>query len=310
MTRKIHLDTDLGGDTDDLCALALLLTWPDVEITGITTCIEAGGRRAGYVHCALGIAGRTEIPVAAGGDGGLEGLRVTPDYPDEEAMWPQPVAPRPSPPGAALNLLDASIDRGATIVAIGPYTNLALYEAARPGRLAGVPAVLMGGYLGLLPDGLPQWDAEMDWNVQEDVAAARRVLTCCRPTLVPMAVTLRTHLRSADLPRLRGAGPLGALLARQAEAHGQANGMSMLGRRHALLPNDLLNFQHDALACAIALGWDGVRIEELALRPELEDGWLVERVDPAGIRLPVVTGVDGERFNQFWLDTIAPVRTG
>lgn len=25
----IHLDTDLGGDIDDLCALAMLLRWPE-----------------------------------------------------------------------------------------------------------------------------------------------------------------------------------------------------------------------------------------------------------------------------------------
>ncbi|MCX6029078.1 MAG: hypothetical protein NT169_07215 [Chloroflexi bacterium] len=29
---KLHLDTDLGGDIDDLCALALVLNWPDKEI--------------------------------------------------------------------------------------------------------------------------------------------------------------------------------------------------------------------------------------------------------------------------------------
>lgn len=25
---KVHLDTDLGSDMDDLCALAMLLRWP------------------------------------------------------------------------------------------------------------------------------------------------------------------------------------------------------------------------------------------------------------------------------------------
>ena len=43
---KLHLDTDIGGDMDDLCALALLLRWPDVALTGITTAAEAAGRRA------------------------------------------------------------------------------------------------------------------------------------------------------------------------------------------------------------------------------------------------------------------------
>lgn len=48
----IHLDTDLGGDTDDACALAMLLGWPGVELVGITTTADPGGRRAGHVaHC-------------------------------------------------------------------------------------------------------------------------------------------------------------------------------------------------------------------------------------------------------------------
>lgn len=34
---RVHLDTDLGGDPDDACALAMLLGWPNVEIVGITT---------------------------------------------------------------------------------------------------------------------------------------------------------------------------------------------------------------------------------------------------------------------------------
>jgi len=40
---KIHLDTDLGGDIDDLRALALLLEWPGVEITGIAIMAEDSG---------------------------------------------------------------------------------------------------------------------------------------------------------------------------------------------------------------------------------------------------------------------------
>lgn len=67
--RRIHLDTDLGGDLDDLCALAMLLRWPGdepVQITGITVVGDTGGRRTGMVRRVLEIAGRTDIPVAAG----------------------------------------------------------------------------------------------------------------------------------------------------------------------------------------------------------------------------------------------------
>ena len=40
---EIHLDTDLGGDMDDLCALVMLLRWQDDDFTGITTVAEANG---------------------------------------------------------------------------------------------------------------------------------------------------------------------------------------------------------------------------------------------------------------------------
>src|SRR5437899_2396785 len=125
---RLHLDTDLGGDTDDLCALAFLLAAPGVEITGITTCLEHSGKRAGYVRFALGLADRTNIPVVAGADGGLLGLRCPAGLPAERDYWPESVPAYPSRAGEALALLDDSIEQGATIVAIGGYTNLALLE--------------------------------------------------------------------------------------------------------------------------------------------------------------------------------------
>lgn len=42
MPMKIHLDTNIGGDMDDLCALAMLLKWPDAEIAGIPTRLVTG----------------------------------------------------------------------------------------------------------------------------------------------------------------------------------------------------------------------------------------------------------------------------
>ena len=59
---KIHLDTDFGGDIDDICALAFLLKSPEAEITGITTVAENGGKRAGQVQYTLKISGRENIP--------------------------------------------------------------------------------------------------------------------------------------------------------------------------------------------------------------------------------------------------------
>jgi purine nucleosidase len=58
----VHLDTDLGGDTDDACALALLLGQAGVELAGITTVADRDGHRAGYVRHYLSLAGRDGIP--------------------------------------------------------------------------------------------------------------------------------------------------------------------------------------------------------------------------------------------------------
>src|SRR5258706_4813224 len=128
--KKIHIDPDIGGDPGDLCALALVLASP-VEIAGITTCTEQQGRRAGYVHEALRLVGRPGVPVAAGAEDGVEGLRVTPGIPDEHDYWGGPVPPVPGPVDTAIDLLDASIEAGGATLAGWPDT--------KPARLADGP---------------------------------------------------------------------------------------------------------------------------------------------------------------------------
>jgi hypothetical protein len=44
-----------------------------------------------------------------------------------------------------------------------------------------------------------------------------------------------------------------------------------------------------------------VEIQELPLQVAVENGWLVERIEPQGKPTPVVTKVDGAQFNDFWL---------
>ena len=303
----LHLDTDLGGDIDDLCALALALAWPDADLLAVTTVAEHQGRRAGYARYALALAGRAGIAVAAGAEASLGVYRSWPGLPDEAAYWPEPVPPAPAPLGEALSLLERSIEQGATIAAIGPFTNLALLEKRSPGILRRARLVLMGGYVFPPRAGFPAWDGDMDYNVQVDVASAHYVLQHSDPVLVPLSVTVETSLRRAYLPALGRSGPLARLIARQAEVFARDEGIEdRYGRTCPGLPDDTINFQHDPLACAIALGWqDGVEIDEIPLRSEVEDGWLRQRVDPGGTPTRVVTRVDGAKFGEFWLSTVA-----
>ena len=308
---RIHLDTDLGGDPDDACALAMLLGWSGVEVAGITTTADPGGRRAGYVAYCLQLAGQDGIPVAAGAEASLTTLKCADPITGDERHWPATIPARPSPPGAALDLLDRSIEDGATVVAIGPYTNLALLEVARPGRLGRVPVVAIGGWTQPPADALPAWGPEMDFNVQWDTRAARILAaTTAKLTLVTLPVTLKAHLRAVDLQRLRTSGPLGELLARQSEAHGEDHAMAELGRAHAGLPDDLLNFHYDPVACAVAVGWNGAIIEERRLRPVVEGGVLRFQPDQDGRLTRVVVDLDGTGLTETWLAAVEAAQQG
>lgn len=79
--------------------------------------------------------------------------------------------------------------------------------------------------------------------------------------------------------------------------------MGKLGRRHPGLPDDLVNFHWDPVACAVAVA-GRVRSDNLRVQTVFEDDVL--RFAPAddGQLIRVVTDVDGEDFAQTWLTAV------
>jgi inosine-uridine nucleoside N-ribohydrolase len=303
----VHLDTDFGGDPDDACALAMLLGWPGVEIAGITTNLDDGGTRAGCVAHLLAVAGRFDIPVVAGAETSDTTGDRFPSTANDARYWPAPIRAAPAPPERALELLAASVDRGATIVAIGAFTNLARLERARPGALAGARVVAMAGWIEAPPAGLPQWGAAMDFNAQCDARAVEVVADAAALTLVPLPTGLHASLRARDLERLRTAGPVGALVARQSELYGAEHEMTELGHAHAGLPDDLVNFHWDPVTAAVAVGWEGATIDERTLTTRLDDGVVSFVDDPDGRPTHVVRAVDGAAFTDTFLERVAAI---
>lgn len=304
-TRLIHLDTDLGGDPDDVCALALLLGSPDVELAGITTVLDRDGRRASYVQYCLDLVRQRDIPVVAGTVASLTtGLIFDPEIEDRR-YWPAGLPLRPSSPGAALDALAQCIEQGAEIIAIGAMTNLALLETARPGILRDVSVTTMGGWVDPPAPGYPSWGLETDWNVQCDVRAMEIVARNARLSIGTLSGTFTAHLRESDLPQLRAAGPLGELIAKQSLAYAEKNGFPALGRRHDALPDDLLNIHWDPAACAMALGWDCVDTEGAVLSTVVEDGVLRFVRDETGIPARILSRVDNDAFTARWVETVA-----
>lgn len=303
---KIHLDTDIGGDMDDLCALAMLLKWPDLEITGITTTAEEKGRRAGYVNYVLKLAGRSDIPFAAGADLADGYFRYNElGYPPDD-NWPEPIAPHLNSLDDALERLKASIEQGAVLVGIGPFTNFMLVDQKYPGILKDAKLFVMGGYVDDIPAGFPQFSRQDDWNMQLDVKATQYIFEQAHPTLVALTLTAQTALRQSDLARLSGKDPLSDLLVRQAEVFARSENLAeKYCPTSPKLPADFINFHHDPLACAIALGWnDGLTIETIPLRLEVRDTYLYELPDAAGRPTSLVTQVDAKAFDGYWLDIV------
>lgn len=305
---KIHLDTDFGGDIDDICALAMLLRWSgDVEFTGITTVAEINGKRAGGVKYVLQLEGRQDIPVAAGADISQGFYPYELGLPPEEKYWTNPLAPLLNSPDEAVELLRRSIEQGAAIIGIGPLTNLYLLETKYPGALGEAKLFLMGGYAYPPREGYPKWGDEDDFNMQVDARSALSVVENSDPTFIPISVTVETALRRKHLERLSKAGELGRLLIRQAEAFAEDQKIAeKFTESCGKLPGDIINFQHDPLACAIALGWnEGVEISEIPVKTELNEGVLQRKIDTGGKRTRIVTKIDGERFSEFWVETVA-----
>ncbi len=306
---RIHLDTDLGGDADDLAALAMLLGDPDVEITGITVSTDTTGHRTAYTRHVLELAGRADIQVA-GGAAGLLGIPPVELGAHDHRYFPDFDFDAPilrDPPGAALDLLARSVGAGATVIAIGPFTNLAALEAMRPGTLRAAPVAVMGGYVGSPRPGYPQWPPNMDFNVQCDRVAARTVFEQLDPLITPLLVCMDVALETLDIAPLEAGGPLSRLVALQGQLQFADSGFESLVAANPALPRDLLNFQWDPLACGAALGWDCITVSEVPLELVDRNGALSFEERPGAPARRVVTAVDAPAFRERWLERVVRV---
>jgi inosine-uridine nucleoside N-ribohydrolase len=207
---EILLDCDPGHD--DAIALLLALASPEVELVGVTT--VAGNQTLDKTTAnairVLELAGRGDVPVAAGADRPLvRELRVAANVHGETGLdGPDLPPPRARPEGEhAIDFLAGRI-AGTTLVATGPLTNVALLLArhpeARPERL-----VLMGGAIA---EGNVTPAAE--FNIWADPEAAARVFESgLDVTMVGLDVTHKALMTRDHADELRRAGRAGKAVA-------------------------------------------------------------------------------------------------
>jgi inosine-uridine nucleoside N-ribohydrolase len=245
---RVIIDTDPG--VDDAFALLLAMRSPELKIEALTPV-------AGNVPLELTlpnalrmveIAGRTDIPVAAGAKGPLVRRLVTATYAHGEnglggAVFPEPTTKPVSE--AAAQLIGQIVRKypgEVTLITIGPLTNIAAALAADSdlaGKVRGL--VMMGGSLSggnITP--------AAEFNIYVDPEAARMVFQSGIPiTMVGLDVTRKTALTDDHVRQLSaGKSPVSqaaAKIASKAIEHNRSQGF-LVG------PN-----MHDSLALAAFL---------------------------------------------------------
>jgi len=211
MSTPIVIDCDPGHD--DAIAILLSLASPEVELRGITTVagnqtLEKTTRNALKI---LELAGRTDIPVAAGADRPLVRELRTAAHVHGESGLEGPDLPEPTtaPVDAhAAELLAELLEPGVVLVPTGPLTNVALllerHPDVKPERI-----VWMGGAIA---EGNVTPAAEFNAFVDPE-AAARVFASGIEVTLIGLDITHKALFTRAHADRLRGTGRAGKAVA-------------------------------------------------------------------------------------------------
>ncbi len=190
--RHVVFDTDLAFD--DIMALLYLLQRDDVAIDAVTI------TGTGEAHCdpgvqnalrLLALGGNRDTPVACGRETPLQGSNAFPDEwrvaVDDLSMLDLPQVDRAADPRGATELLLDTLDGDATLIALGPLTNIAEALRTDPGLASRVPTfVSMAGAIdvaGNTPNGVAEY------NVWVDPLAAKEVIERMPVTLVPLDAT-------------------------------------------------------------------------------------------------------------------------
>jgi len=242
---RVIIDTDPG--VDDALALLLAMRSPELKIEAITAV-------AGNVPLELTlpnalrmveIAGRTDIPVAAGAKGPLLRRLVTAAYAHGEnglggAVFPEPkIKPVAEPAAALIRQIIRKYPGEVTLLPVGPLTNIATalsIDSELAGMVKGI--VMMGGSLSggnITP--------AAEFNVYVDPEAARIVFQSGIPiTMVGLDATRKTSLTEEHVRVLDAAqnpvSQAAAKIGRNAINHNRERGF-LVG------PN-----MHDSLAVA------------------------------------------------------------
>ncbi len=302
MPIRVILDTDIGTDVDDCVALALLLRSPEVTLEGVTCVYGDVALRARMVMKLLRLHGGPDAPVLTGARTPLLG-RVPVYWEGREGeglLEPRDVALKPADGHAADFLAQAVMANPGQIhlLAIGPLTNVALALLREPGMAKALAGLTIMGGAARGPESYHLAVAEH--NIRCDPEAAHVVFTSGAPiTLIPLDVTMQTHIDAAGAAHIRRGGtPFHDAVARQVDLY-------LEFKRRASTA------MHDPLAAAVVFCPDLVQTYPLRVDVETAglhtSGMTVLRAPKDTLRAnaQVALRVDAPRFEALLLDRLA-----
>lgn len=285
-TKKILIDTDIGGDVDDALALAMALNTPDIEIVGITNVYLANAWRAGVTKQLLKVYGREDIPVCTGAEKPLIGWwdesRIPNSSPDYGEYRGQTL-----PHACDFIIHMAETVEDLTVVAIGPLTNLGLALAKAPHIAGKIRIVMMGGQVN---------KAHPEWNIVCDPEAARIVFESGAPiTMVGLDVTNRCQFTREEVEMVGQAGNV--------RSDTLAQMMEIFIKNFGYLP-----ILHDPLALSLLIWDDILTLEQKNILIETGGqytrGLTIDCDWGDGVPVMVATDVNVEEFKRRVIDLL------
>lgn len=302
----IIIDCDPGHD--DAIALLLAVASPEVELLGVTT--VAGNttldKTTRNALATLELAGRSDVPVAAGSEQPLRRPLVTAEHVHGTTGLDGPHISDPSTPTHAhgavpfLAELLEEADTPVTLIPVGPLTNIARLLTGHPEVMDRIERiVLMGGAIGL-----GNITPAAEFNIFVDPEAAAVVFgSPIEVTMIGLDVTHHAQLGSAHADALRQTGRCGRFVAELLD-YFLPNYRRRMGFDGAPI--------HDALAVAHVIWPDLVSTEPLAVEIDTTDGpsagrTLVDRFRVTGRPPNVAVGmtVDSARFARLLVERIS-----
>lgn len=183
MAKKyVLLDTDIGDDIDDALALLMLLKIEEIQLVGVTTVFANTPLRARLAKRILQLGGQPQIPVYAGLGDPLNGsadkkrsfVQYTPELEEDDYRPDNKDAENGNEAVDFILQLCQKYGNQLTILAIGPYTNVAAAWKKDPQTMSNVgAAVLMGGCF---------YEQFIEYNVAIDPEAADILVHADLPT--------------------------------------------------------------------------------------------------------------------------------